>query len=135
MREDLSMSLLNDENFRQSGDAAAQELVQTNLTNGNSNENSGSKTTFERGASWSYPETALLLYLWGQDVVQKQLENCKRTRHVWGQIAEQICEQGFERSAGRFCFLLFVYCLLFTFYYQSKFVLVFLTCLPNIAAS
>ena len=62
--------------------------------------NSHSRPIVERGASWSYNETRILLSLWGQDMVQRQLTNSKRTRHVWEKIAERIREHGFERTAG-----------------------------------
>jgi len=58
------------------------------------------RPVIERGASWSYNETRILLSLWGQDMVQRQLTNSKRTRHVWEKIAERIREHGFERTAG-----------------------------------
>lgn len=64
------------------------------------NNNTG-KGTIERGASWSYNETRILLSLWGQDMVQRQLTNSKRTRHVWEKIAERIREHGFERTPGK----------------------------------
>lgn len=60
------------------------------------------RPVIERGASWSYNETRILLSLWGQDMVQRQLTNSKRTRHVWEKIAERIREHGFERTAGKF---------------------------------
>ena len=59
------------------------------------------KPTIERGASWSYSETRILLSLWGQDMVQRQLTNSKRTRHVWEKIAERIKEHGFDRTADQ----------------------------------
>lgn len=63
--------------------------------NGNS-----SKPIIERGPSWSFNETKILLLLWGQSEVQQELNNSKRTRHVWEKIAERIRESGFERTAG-----------------------------------
>jgi len=59
------------------------------------------RPVIERGASWSYNETRILLSLWGQDMVQRQLTNSKRTRHVWEKIAERIREHGFDRTAGK----------------------------------
>ncbi len=59
------------------------------------------RPVIERGASWSYNETRILLSLWGQDMVQRQLTNSKRTRHVWEKIAERIREHGFDRTAGQ----------------------------------
>lgn len=63
------------------------------------NESGTPKPVIERGASWSYNETRILLSLWGQDMVQRQLTNSKRTRHVWEKIAEKIKEYGFQRTA------------------------------------
>lgn len=63
-------------------------------------QNQAARPVIERGASWSYNETRILLSLWGQDMVQRQLTNSKRTRHVWEKIAERIREHGFERTAG-----------------------------------
>lgn len=60
------------------------------------------RTVVERGASWSHEETRILLSLWGQDRVQRQLTNSKRTRHVWQRIAERIQQHGFERTAGKY---------------------------------
>lgn len=78
---------------------------QTSSHNGSSQNNgngsqSSSRPVIERGASWSYNETRILLSLWGQDMVQRQLTNSKRTRHVWEKIADRIREHGFERTAG-----------------------------------
>lgn len=67
----------------------------------NSSSQNSSRPIIERGASWSYNETRILLSLWGQDMVQRQLTNSKRTRHVWEKIAERIREHGFERTAGK----------------------------------
>lgn len=64
-------------------------------------QNQSTRPVIERGASWSYNETRILLSLWGQDMVQRQLTNSKRTRHVWEKIAERIREHGFERTAGQ----------------------------------
>ena len=71
----------------------------------NSSSQHSSRPIIERGASWSYNETRILLSLWGQDMVQRQLTNSKRTRHVWEKIAERIREHGFERTAGKLTLL------------------------------
>lgn len=68
----------------------------------NGSSTSSARPVIERGASWSYNETRILLALWGQDLVQRQLTNSKRTRHVWQKIAERIRENGYERTAGTF---------------------------------
>lgn len=69
------------------------------------NGNSATKPIIERGPSWSFNETKILLWLWGQSEVQQELNNSKRTRHVWEKIAERIRENGFERTAGNLIFL------------------------------
>ncbi|XP_074602719.1 uncharacterized protein LOC141856334 [Brevipalpus obovatus] len=72
---------------------------QNTSSNGiNTGGNNPIKGTIERGASWSFNETRLLLSLWGQDMVQRQLTNSKRTRHVWETIAKKIRDHGFERT-------------------------------------
>lgn len=65
------------------------------------NGTTASKPTIERGASWSYGETKILLALWGQDMVQRQLTNSKRTKHVWEKIAQRIREHGYERTSDQ----------------------------------
>ncbi|KAI2809284.1 hypothetical protein BLOT_000431 [Blomia tropicalis] len=55
----------------------------------------------ERRASWTYSETKILLSLWGQNMVQRQLANSKRTRHVWEKISERIKENGYDRNADQ----------------------------------
>lgn len=62
------------------------------------NDSQPSKPSIERGASWSLNETRILLSLWGQDIVQRQFTNSKRTRQVWEKIAERIREHGYERT-------------------------------------
>ena len=64
------------------------------------------KPAIERGASWSYGETKILLALWGQDMVQRQLTKSKRTRPVWEKIAQRIRENGYDRTAGLWCIVL-----------------------------
>lgn len=69
--------------------------------NGGSSTSSVVRPAIERGASWSYGETKILLALWTQDIVQRQLTNSKRTRHIWQKIAEKINENGYHRTAGK----------------------------------
>ena len=60
--------------------SSLQNQLQSQLQNQSQNENGTPKPVIERGASWSYNETRILLSLWGQDMVQRQLTNSKRTR-------------------------------------------------------
>ncbi|KAI1290242.1 Zinc finger and SCAN domain-containing protein 29 [Halotydeus destructor] len=81
-----------------------QQASQPNSQSANSTPQGGNqpnRPVIERGASWSFNETRILLSLWGQDMVQRQLTNSKRTRHVWEKIAERIREHGFERTADQ----------------------------------
>ena len=73
----------------------------TNNTNAANTSTGSTKPIIERGASWAFGETKLLLALWSQDMVQRQLTNSKRTRHVWEKIAERIREHGYDRTAGK----------------------------------
>lgn len=112
MHQNLTMAVPNGQDFEQSGDTVAQESNPIDLTNGgssSSNGDAGLKPAVEACASWRYRETGLLLYLWGQDSVQRELLNAKRSRHVWQQIAQQLCEQGYDRTAGRFWFRVFCF--------------------------
>lgn len=59
------------------------------------------KTIIERGASWTLEETKLLLALWGQDLVQRQTTNQKRTKEVYERISEKFNQSGFERTADQ----------------------------------
>ncbi|KAH9423500.1 hypothetical protein DERP_003781 [Dermatophagoides pteronyssinus] len=73
----------------------------TNNTNATNTSTGSTKPIIERGASWAFGETKLLLALWSQDMVQRQLTNSKRTRHVWEKIAERIREHGYDRTADQ----------------------------------
>lgn len=59
------------------------------------------KTIIERGASWGLDETKMLLALWGQDLVQRQATNTKRTKEVYEKISEKFNQHGFERTADQ----------------------------------
>lgn len=59
------------------------------------------KTIIERGASWTLEETKMLLALWGQDLVQRQATNMKRTKEVYEKISEKFNQSGFERTADQ----------------------------------
>lgn len=59
------------------------------------------KTIIERGASWTLDETKLLLSLWGQDFVQRQATNTKRTKEVYEKISEKFNSKGYERTADQ----------------------------------
>lgn len=59
------------------------------------------KTIIERGASWTLEETKLLLALWGQDLVQRQTTNQKRTKEVYEKISEKFNLSGYERTADQ----------------------------------
>lgn len=59
------------------------------------------KTIIERGASWTLEETKLLLSLWGQDLVQRQATNQKRTKEVYEKISEKFIQSGYERTADQ----------------------------------
>lgn len=56
------------------------------------------KTIIERGASWTLEETKLLLALWGQDLIQRQSTNAKRSKEVYEKISEKFTQNGFERT-------------------------------------
>lgn len=94
------MTVIQDHNYNlqlQSSDGFQQK---------NSRNNSQSLLTsrrmIERGLTWSYNETRILLSLWGQEMVQKQSEaNFKRSSPVWEKIAEKLREHKFVRTADQ----------------------------------
>ena len=54
---------------------------------------------FASPSSWCKEETLKLIEIWGNDAIQAQLEGCKRNQEVFGKIAAELLEAGFERSA------------------------------------
>ena len=44
-------------------------------------------------------ETLKLIELWGEDTVQAQINGCKRNAQVFEKIAEEMKEEGHEKSA------------------------------------
>lgn len=59
------------------------------------------KNIIERGASWTLEETKLLLSLWGQDLVQRQATNAKRTKEVYEKISEKFAQHGWDRTSDQ----------------------------------
>ena len=49
-------------------------------------------------ANWTRDETFKLISLWSEDVIQQQLEGCRRNSLVFRQIANGLCEVGFSRT-------------------------------------
>ena len=50
-------------------------------------------------STWSEEETSKLIDLWGDDVIQAQLEGCKRNREVFEKISRGMAEATYQRSA------------------------------------
>ena len=44
-------------------------------------------------------EVDALISIWGDDLVQAQLEGCKRNKLVYEKVSESMKKAGFERSA------------------------------------
>ena len=48
--------------------------------------------------NWTREETFKLISLWSEDVIQEQLEGCRRNSLVYRKIADDLCEAGYSRS-------------------------------------
>ena len=49
-------------------------------------------------ANWTREETFKLISLWSEDVIQEQLEGCRRNRSVYSRLAENLHKAGFSRT-------------------------------------
>lgn len=49
--------------------------------------------------NWKDDETLALINIWGDDVVQAQLEGCKRNKSVYEKISKAMKDGGYERTA------------------------------------
>ena len=52
------------------------------------------------GSTWSKEETLKLIEIWGQEHIQKQLQECKRnqTVYTYEEVAKEMREAGYERT-------------------------------------
>ena len=50
------------------------------------------------GATWSKDEILKLIEMWGQETIQKQLQECKRNQSIFEDVAKQMREAGYERT-------------------------------------
>lgn len=50
------------------------------------------------GTTWSKEETLKLIEVWGQETIQKQLQECKRNQTVYEEVAKEMREAGYERT-------------------------------------
>ena len=48
--------------------------------------------------AWSDRETFKLIEIWGDEIIQEQLEGCKKNREVYEKIAKLMCEEGYDRT-------------------------------------
>ena len=51
--------------------------------------------------TWKDEEVFALIEIWGDDVVQAQLEGCKRNKLVYERISKTMAEMGYERTADQ----------------------------------
>ena len=49
--------------------------------------------------AWKDDEVSALINIWGDGIVQAQLEGCKRNKLVYEKVSESMKKAGFERSA------------------------------------
>ena len=52
----------------------------------------------EKGSTWSYLEMRLLLQIWGEERIQRQLQGVVRNNVVYQAIAEELVKHGFHRT-------------------------------------
>lgn len=50
------------------------------------------------GTTWSKEETLKLIDVWGQETIQKQLQECKRNQGVYEVVAQEMREDGYDRT-------------------------------------
>ena len=50
------------------------------------------------GSTWSREETLTLIDIWGQEILQAQLEDCKRNQVVYQKVAKELQESGYGRT-------------------------------------
>ena len=50
------------------------------------------------GSIWSKEETLRLIEIWGQESIQKQLQECRRNQTVYKAVAKEMREAGYERT-------------------------------------
>ena len=53
--------------------------------------------------NWKDEEAFALINISGDDLVQSQLEGCKRNKSVYEKISRSMKEAGFERTADQCC--------------------------------
>ena len=55
----------------------------------------------EKGKQWSDRETKLLLELWSEDSIQRQLQGAARNDAIFRRIAQDLAKSGFERTVAQ----------------------------------
>ena len=55
----------------------------------------------EKGKQWSDHETKLLLELWSEDSIQRQLQDAARNDAIFRRIAQDLAKSGFERTVAQ----------------------------------
>ena len=52
-------------------------------------------------ANWTEDETLCLITLWGEDSIEAQIEGCRRNRAIFVKLAEQMRDQGYNRTGDQ----------------------------------
>ena len=50
------------------------------------------------GSTWNKEEILKLIEIWGQEHIQRQLQECKRNQSVYEEVAKEMREAGYERT-------------------------------------
>ena len=49
-------------------------------------------------STWNKEEILKLIEIWGQEHIQRQLQECKRNQSVYEEVAKEMREAGYERT-------------------------------------
>ena len=55
-------------------------------------------TSGSSGTTWSKAETLLLISIWGQERIQKKLQECKKNQSVYQEVADEMKDGGYDRT-------------------------------------
>ena len=50
------------------------------------------------GTTWNKAETLKLIAIWGEEHIQKKLQECKKNQSVYDEVAKEMKDSGYDRS-------------------------------------
>ena len=54
------------------------------------------------GTTWNKVETLKLITIWGEEHIQKKLQECKKNQFVYDEVAKEMKDSGDDRSYQQF---------------------------------